>query len=320
MATHTGARDTDYHPPMEESTINFPKPDLSELVWNKDGDTYSLKSEVEKKIWDTLKKYPKADLPSKITELHVVGSIGTNQYDDSADIDVHFLMPAGSLGDEMTDEEWQQDIKKFFKENQEEFDLYIGEHPLEFYWQLNPDQELLADAFYNVTEKEWVKGPKLVDPSFNPYEKYKDALDDLRDILGDSDKLIGELKRDVIDYDVIKNALHDAPKEVQMNIKNMLQSKADEIQHDIDTLFKNRKEWVEMRKRSSTPDSPDQAMQDAELAKKWDHANAMFKFLDRYQYMTLIGDLEKFIEDEELTDDEIKQVQGLLTSTDGAIR
>ena len=49
-------------------------------------------------------------------------------------------MEPGALGDEMTDEEWQQDIKKYFKANMEEFDLYVGEHPLEFYWQLNPDQ------------------------------------------------------------------------------------------------------------------------------------------------------------------------------------
>jgi len=75
-----------------------------------------------------------------------------------------------------------------------------------------------------------------------------------------------------------------------------------------------------MRKRSSTPVDQNQALTDVELIKKWDHGNAMFKFMDRYQYFQLIGDLEAMTNDNELTDDEAQNMLKMLSSTEGAIK
>ena len=296
---------------MFESSIDFPQAGLPKEIWDKDGDSYVLKPSAESKIKSALKLYKDVDLEGLAKEIHVVGSLGTNQWQEDSDLDVHIVPAEDKI--EGDPEALQRAVRQFYAGIKGDAARMVDKHPIEVYIQLNPTQEMVGDALYNMTTKEWHKGPTEVDKDFNPYDEYKGILDTIRDVVGDTDKAMGELKRDVIDYDVIKNAISKMPKETKAKLKETLQAKLAEIETDIEELMKDKKEWAERRKQSSVPTTPEQALDDLEYIKKWKDENAIFKFLNRYQYMRLIGDMEEMMKDGEgIDDDDVKKLKTML--------
>lgn len=296
-----------------ESSIDFPRTGLSQEVWKENGDKVTLREDVRAKIDELLKLYPLLNLDTLSDEIHIVGSITTNQYNDSADIDVHIPIPDQSvLPKDKTPEDWVKDVFKFYRENPD-VDRYVGTHPIEVYLQLNPAQDLMSDGVYNYSKDEWIKGPTIKEASFDPYDAFADALATARDLASKADIEIGELKRDVIDYEVIKKAISEAPTDVKEKFVARLKSKLAEIEEDVRALMATRKEWLDMRKNASRPTSDTEAQEDIGLAKRWLDTNAVFKFLDRYEYHKLIKELEKMLETEKsISDTEVATIRQLL--------
>jgi hypothetical protein len=292
---------------MNESSIDFPQGDLPEDIWDKEEDgSYRVRKDVEKTIRKALDQYPKVKLQDIAKEIHLVGSMGTNQWQDDSDLDVHIIPDLGKIDDA---EALQKDIKKFYMDS----DNMIGKHKLEVYLQLNPMQEYVGDALYDLNTHEWKKGPTKVGRDFNPYEEYSEIIDTIGSVVGDTDKTLGSLKRKVIDYDVIKGAIKNMPKETKEKLKQALEAKEQEIENDIEKLMADKKEWIQRRKESSVPTTPEQALDDIEYVKKWKDENATFKFLHRYQYLRLINDMELMMkEDGGIDDDDVKDLKKML--------
>ena len=306
---------------LKESSIDFSRPDLCSDIWDKEGDFYRIKPDIEKTIYDALKLYDKFSLTDTVKEVHLLGSLGTNQYSEDTDLDIHLIFDEEKLKEEIkkfdskgyyADEDWkeqiQKDIKKFYEDKHP---VNIMGHPLEVFYQLTPSTEYMADAFYNLTTHQWIKGPLLVDLDFDPYSQYKEIVNKLPEFLESTDLLFAELRRDVIDYGVIKNSILNIPQESQDKLKDILKDKLVQIENDIVKLYSTKKEWVAMRRDSSKPTTLDQAVDDLELVKRWKDTNALFKFLQRYQYIVLIKDLEDSIEGG-LTDDGVDKVRNIL--------
>jgi len=295
---------------VEESSIDFPRKDLDLNVWDKKDSIYTIKPEVKKKILDIISEYSDRNLNDIAKEIHIVGSIGTNQWDDGADIDVHLIISKAI--DVYGDEKFQTKVMKWFNENREVIDGYINNHPIEVYPQYDKNQDLMSDSCYDLIVDEWLTGPKIVPSDYNPYEDFSDIADDLRNVVEDADKLFGELKRDVIDYDVIKQAMEQLSPERKELFLDRLKSKLEEIEEDIRILYTKRKEWTDARKLASKPSTPEEALEDVELAKRWKNQNALFKFVNRYKYLKIIKDLKNLLADEEITPEEVDQVKNIM--------
>ena len=320
---------------LNDSMVDFPRPDLDLSVWNKtdshtsDGipGAYTLKPDVKKKILDTLDKYPDTKLikiaarastaevdggidQSAVPEIHVIGSICTNQYVDDSDIDVHIVVSQESKS--FNDEYLQDAVNGWFKEESNK--QFVGKHPIEVYLQFNPNQELLADGVYHLMTGEWIKGPKVVPNGYNPYEDFSHVFDDVRSTVQGVDLMLGELKRDVIDYETIKTAITRLPKKERGDLKAALEAKLEEIEQDIQGLYKKRKDLAKSRELASQPKTPEEALKSAELTKEWRDKNAAFKFVARYQYMRVIKELESLLDDEngELTGSDVKKVKKIV--------
>jgi len=297
---------------LKESTIDYPREDLCPNVWDKEGDTYRIKPSVEKKIHELLSVYRELDL-TKIKPIHIIGSLGTNQYKDTADLDVHLVVEDESiLPQSKSASDWQRDVFRFYKIHRNELDGYVGDHPVEVYLQLNPAQEMLSDSLYDLATHKWLQGPKIVPEDHDPYDIFADIVDDISSVVGDTDKLLGELKRDVIDYDVILTAIKELDGDAKEKLLERLRKKVDEIESSIAVLMKNKKEWIIMRKKSSSPTTEEQAKEDSELAKTWASKEALFKFIGRYQYMRVISELEKMMDDYKISDKEVNVMKSLL--------
>lgn len=308
---------------LGDSAIDFPQEDLPEELWNKDG-KHTLKDAVKSKIFKVIEAYPKVNLREVAKEIYLVGSSGTNQWQDNSDIDIHVIPDEAKLKEVIkkaddkgyyADEDNMQGIQKEIKDWYDEADIdkMVGKHEIEVFLQLNSSQELIADAAYDLNKDAWVRGPKEVGQDFNPYDEYKDILDTVSSVVGDTDQTLGELKRDVIDYEVIKQAIGKMPKETKDKLKAALEAKLQEIEASIEELIKDKKEWVEQRKQASSPATPEQALKDVEYAKTWHDENVLFKFLNRYQYLRLINDLKDMIEDGEgIEDEDVKKLKDML--------
>ena len=293
---------------FNESSIDFPQESLDLAVWDKKDNTYTLREDVKNKILNILKKYPNAPLLEIAEEIHIVGSLCTNQFLDIADCDVH-IVPKNI--DEWDEEEVNKVIR-WFNENRDDIDGRIEKHPIEVYAQLDINQDLMSDGCYNLLEDKWLIGPKIVPMSSDPYEDFSHIADDIRNTVEDADKLFGELKRDVIDFEVIEIAMERMSGEDKDRLLQKLQDKLDELEDDIEALYKEKGEWTDARRGASKPETPEQALKDVELAKKWQDVNATFKFVNRYRYMRTIADLKKILADEEVTADEVEKIKSIM--------
>jgi len=288
-----------------ESSIDFPQKDLCPQVWNKKGNSYTLRPDVKSEILKFLEEYPQEDLQSIAKSIRIVGSIGTNQYTPVSDIDVHItLKDTTSFSEEL-----QKDVLKWSREKNH----LIGKHPIEVYIQSNPNQDLMSDSCYDVKSGVWCAGPSFVEKDHDPYTNFSGVLDDLRSSVSGADELFGELRRDSLDFKAISDAMSRMDSEQKEAFKQRLESKLEEIQADIEKLYAEKDVWVKKRRDASKPTSPEEALNDVEKAKKWQDANAEFKFINRYNYLRVIDNLKKLIDDDgTITPGEVDQVRDLM--------
>jgi len=309
---------------IHESSIDYPREGLSPEIWEKlDDGSYTLKRSVANDILSVLSKFEYGVLLDIAKEIRIVGSICSNQYSDNADIDVHIIPDKEELNkvldtkrfiDTTEDRavQYQKEIITWFNEHRDEIDGTIDGHPIEVYLQLNPIQDLMSAGVYDLVKNKWIKKPSITPTDVDPYDSYKEVMDSIASVVEDADKLFGELKRDVIDYDVIKEALLRVPKELRGKLKDNLKAKLDEIEDDIEKLSQKKSEWAQMRRNSSKPITSEEALNDYEAAKKWEKANVLFKLLSRYKYLKTISDLEKLIEDDSLEDSDIDAIKDIM--------
>jgi hypothetical protein len=296
-------------PAIAESLIDFPQKDMDLSVWQKNNDLYILKPEVKDKIFDVIKSYKSVDLLDIADEIRIVGSIGTNLYTEDADIDVH-IVPKNV--DEWTEEK-QKEVKVWFDEHAEELNAFVDGHRIEIFVQLQSHIDHLSDAVYDVQTDEWKKGPRIVPMNYDPYEDFSNIGDDIKNAVQGTDIVIGELKRDIIDYETVHSVLPRLPKEAQEKLRLRLKSKLADIEKDIESLHLKRKNWVELRRFGNKAIKSWEDLKNTKLVDDWRDMNAAFKFIARYQYMTIIKELEEFLKDDgEITHDEMDQIKSVM--------
>lgn len=306
---------------IKESSIDFPREALDLSVWDKKNETYAIKPKVKDKILEIIKRYPEIamgyDLMNIVARggdgqptIYIMGSICTNQYVNDSDIDIHLQVSKKSpLYD---DKEFQKSVSKWFfdRKNIEKIDSFVGKHPVELYIQYRFVRPQI-DSCYDLMRDIWLVEPKIVSLDFDPYDEYSDILEDIRSIVSNVDELLGELKRDVIDYEVMQEALKNLPKEYREPLLKKLKLKLQEIEDDILNLGSERHQWSVARDKASELLSKGAKSTKKEL-ENWEEANAIFKFAVRYRYVKVIKELENLMEDDEITPDEISKVKSIL--------
>ena len=280
---------------VKESIVDFAKSDLDKSIWRKDKEgNYHLRPKVEAKIWYLLSKYPKEDLHKHIYGLRIVGSICSNLYVQDTDIDVHIIPKDVS--------EWDferiEDVRKWYIHNGKKIGAFIGKHPFEIYVQLNPNQDFLSEGVYDILRNMWIKPPTIYPKDYDPYADYSKVAQDIRSLVSDADKLFGELKRGIVDYETIGKVLSKTPVDLRKKLKIKLEGKLREIEGSIESLYKIKKDWSAFRRAGSQPRSPEEALGDLEMISKWRNTNTMLKFVDRYKYMKTIEHLKDLLDEE----------------------
>ena len=293
---------------VKESIIDYVHKTLDPRLWDISQNPPMLRSEVKERIIDELKNYFKEDYDSLIDEIHITGSIGTQQWRSKTDIDVHIVPRDIEINKEKY-EELQSRIMKAFRIK----DLYISEHPLEVYLQLDPEQEFRGDASYDVLNDKWIKLPFTLSSDFDPDVEFAYLKKDLNKIFSKIDSALGELRRDLVDHDIIKDYLKNLNPEEKTWLQDKLVNKINEIENDINHLIKQKEKYHQLRKNAYGPEDEEKAWKDVLKSKSWAPSNVMWKILDRYKYVSLILDLQKVMrnieEGESLDTQDINKVK-----------
>jgi hypothetical protein len=294
-----------------ESSVDFPQLILSPAVWYKTAQKYVLKPEVKEQIIDHLDTYKDLFFRKVVQDIHIVGSICSTQYAPDADIDIHIVPDMDNLrkviGNKRPEEE-QREIFKFFRDKKNQ--LFIAEHPVEVFLQLNPAQDMLSCGVYDFRRDKWKKGPDIKPMDFNPYEVYKGPMEQVKDVAKDADLDLAELKRDTVDYETIEKAIKQFPKERKEQLKNTLEKKLKEIEDGLNSLYKHRADWIKARREASTP-GEDSELEDVKVAANFEEKNVIAKMLDKYGYHRIIKQLETEV-GTEVDDKEVETIKGIM--------
>ena len=275
----------------KESVIDSPKASLCPDVWEQVMDVsgsrmvWALTTEARLKLekvathlmnWMKISGY----------EVHIVGSITSNQYSATSDIDVHFcklnendeLVP---VSDE-TAQAYTKMLRTELKENFKDMylaDSYIGQHPIEVYFQGNIYQDYMSVGCYDLFRQRWLVGPELKDPKFNPLSEY------YRDIIACAEHTLASIRQQLL-------KTYEAAM-VYMKTKDADQATrlAKVLQDDV-LLYKA---ITQRRKACSTPISIQDALKKRE-SRSWKISDATFKLIDKFGYMPIFKSFERLAE------------------------
>ena len=269
---------------VNESILDSPKPGLDPVVWQDSSgkDKPTLSPEAQQKIYNAINwvqdQYHFNDL-----SVFIIGSICSNSWTDSSDIDIDFCTKGATEDD--SDEDVVKEFGWAFKKNF--IDNYmkasptastIGSHPLEVYFNPNPFQCFMSVGCYNVLQGKWEVGPDFKKDSFDPVsEYYFDAMKQVDKILKDIREKIFEIYELAF---VIKKSKDESFKKEQT--KKLCQ-KLDDASDLVNTMKRVRSNFQKEAK------SKEEALK-RRKDKKQHIVDASFKFLEKFGYISILKD------------------------------
>lgn len=173
-------------------------------------------------------------------------------------------------------------------------------HPLQVFAHRGEYDIGNADGVYDLY-KGWIKGPYTHEIELDQY------MNQFEETVQSMDLTTGELKRDLIDYEVLKQLKPDEIK----GLKAQLNAKLDEIDIGVEDLINKRKKVKDTRRHAF-----DREMTPEEIRKFGSKnalpANVVQKMLERYHYMQFLTKIRNIKdEDNKLTDNDIEELNGI---------
>jgi len=287
---------------LKESVIDIPRRTYAPGVFD-DADTNnpkiksSVKSMIDKQVKEFEKEYP-------VIEIGLIGSILTKRYRNDADLDINVLF---DVPKEKQEDERLRLSKQFLSsKNPDNIQgkLIPGtKHPVNYYiitdQETYDDQNKKADAVFDIKNNKFIKKPEDFTFDINLY------LKDFEKKVQEIDVIKGELKRDIIDYDELKELKSGDIKDLEKRIK----SKLEEIEKDIQDIV-DIGDTVDAERRAAfdTDMTPDQIR--AYGIKNRLPKAVIYKMLEKYHYITFFKYLKNILADGEVSDDEIDSLKG----------
>ena len=286
---------------LKDSIIDIPRQRYAPGVFDDaDTDNPKLKKVVVDMILDQIdsfqEKYP-------VKKYSLIGSILTKKYRDDADLDINVLFDVP--------EEDREKVRKELASSLRDINgkLVPGtKHPVNYYVITDPElkkkNDAMADGVFDIDENEFIRKP--TEDTFDP-EKYEA---DFQKKVQEIDVVKGELARDIIDYEELKDLSTDDV----LNLQDRINSKLDEIEDSIEVLVDIGDDVVKQRQSAYNDDmTPDEIRQFGKKHKL--PKNIIYKYLEKYRYLKFYKKCKEVLEDGKVTDDEIDSLKNEAVNT-----
>ena len=281
---------------LKESIIDIPRKTYARGVFDKaDTPNPVLKPSVKKMALDGIKTFEKF---GKVVKYTLIGSILTKQYRADADLDINILfdIPGSKAEQEKVHDEIREYQGQINGKN-----IPGTEHPINYFSIIDPvtfnKARDMADGTFDIDTNKWIKKPEP--GTFEP-EKY---VTDFQKRVSEIDVVKGELVRDMIDYEELKD-LTNADIE---NLSGLVSKKLAEIKDSINTLIDIGDKTIADRKDAFSIDmSPDEIRKFG--VKNRLPKNVIYKMLEKYHYLKFFKKLKEIMEDGKISPDELKSL------------
>ena len=281
---------------FSESIIDIPRKTYAPGVFTKaDTPNPELKPSVKKMVLDGIKTFEKF---GKVVKYTLIGSILTKQYRADADLDVNILfdIPGSKAEQEKVHDEIREYQGQINGKN-----IPGTEHPINYFSIIDPvtfnKARDMADGTFDIDSNKWIKKPEP--GTFEP-EKY---VTDFQKRVSEIDVVKGELVRDMIDYEELK----DLTSSDIDNLSSLVSKKLDEIKDSINTLIDIGDKTINDRKDAFSKDmSPDEIRKFG--VKNRLPKNVIYKMLEKYHYLKFFKKLKEIMEDGKISPDELKSL------------
>ena len=284
-----------------ESIIDIPRRTYAPAVFD-NADTIdpkikpSVKAQIEKQLKVFESEYP-------VLQYSLIGSILTKRYRNDADLDINVLfdVPLGQREDERV----RLSKKYLSASNPDNIQGKVipgTEHPINYYFITDKatydDQNRKADAVFDVERDVFVKRPEDftfdVDMYIGQFTRKVQELDVVK----------GELTRDIIDYNELKDL---QPNDV-LNLQDKIKDKLEEIEDDLRVIIRIG-DGVDTDRRAAfdTDMAPDE-IRDYGVKNRLPK-NVIYKMLEKYHYLKFYKKCKKILEDGIVTDKEVQDLE-----------
>ncbi len=280
---------------IKESIIDIPRRTYATGVFD-DADTSNpkLKPVVLKMIKDQIKEFEKYHPVSKYS---LIGSILTKRYRNDADLDINVLFDVPEKDRESARVALAKNLRSINGK------LIPGtKHPINYYVITDPElkdkNDAMADAIFDVEANKFIRRPK--EQSFDS-EKY---TAEFQKKVSEIDVVKGELKRDIIDYEELREL---QPDDI-LDLQDKINSKLDEIEDSLKTLIDIGDKVIKDRQDAFNNDmGPEEIRMFGQKHKL--PKNVIYKMLEKYHYLKFYKKCKDILDDGKVTDDEIDDLK-----------
>ena len=286
---------------FKESIIDIPRISYAPMVFdNANTKNPKIKPSVIKMIEAQLVEFEKEYPVLKYT---LIGSILTKRYRDDADLDINVLF---DVPEDKREDERLRLSKKFLSvantDNIQGKLIPGSKHPINYYIitdkETYEDQNKKADAVFDIKRNIFVKRPEDFTFDMDLY------INDFNKKVQEIDVVKGELKRDIIDYDELKEL---KPDDI-LNLQYKINEKLEEIEDSISDIIKIGDDVALDRRAAFDSDmSPDEIRKYG--IKNRLPKNVVYKMLEKYHYLKFYKKCKDILDDGEVTDAEIDSLK-----------
>ena len=174
--------------PLEEESNLIPeiKEDLNRDIWDDDN---NLKPEIADKLMSIAENfYNKLELPAKILNITLTGSMANYNWTDKSDLDLHIVIDYAAVDENI------ELVRKYLMEAKinwnRSHEIIIKDHEVEIYVQ-NINEPHHSTGVYSILDEEWVFRPSPID-----FEVSEDAVKQKTESLRETIKMIEKLQRE----------------------------------------------------------------------------------------------------------------------------
>jgi hypothetical protein len=280
---------------IKESIIDVPRKRYAVGVFdNADTDNPKLKQKVLDIIKKDLKTFEKF---GPILGVKLIGSILGKRYRNDADLDLDVLIDLPEKDRETIGLEARKSVSAINGRN-----IPGTKHPINYYVQTDPkvnDAHLkTATGVFDVFKQKFDKRPK--EQKFDP----KVYQSEFQKKVAEIDVVKGELRNDIVDYEELKELSPDDIEGLQKSIREKLKEIEDAIEKFSvmgDELMQARRDLFN---RPLTPEEIKKYGVAHKLPK-----NVIYKYLEKYHYITFMKKCKEILDDGIVTDKEIDSLK-----------
>lgn len=285
----------DLEPDVTASILDEPAETLDPMIFDlsENSTAPKMRDEVREKIIDQLQKARVN--PDAIKAILFFGSSAAYQYDPDSDFDIAVVVDPSLT---------RQGEEILGLNHHISNELFIGGHPVTYYFREDEYPVDGSDSIYDLVGNFWIRVPERSESAIgNP--EYDDTIDDAREWAKVLDVQIGELRRDVIDYEKLQSAYQRSSDERKHDLYDRVQDVISQLNADVAALA-NESDELHATRLKAFQDDLEEAGEDAAkqyLSRNWMPENVLYKVLERYRYTKLLKMMDK-LNKEGLFDDQ----------------